>query len=393
MREQIIHDIDAMQEQLIRDSHEIHDHPETGNEEVFASALLMERLRAEGFQVRQDIAGHPTGFIAEKASSTPGPVIGYLAEYDALEGLGHGCGHNIIGVASVGAAIALGRQLETVGGTVRVFGTPAEEGGVNGSAKASYAAAGVFDGTDVAMMVHPSSYTQRSAPAIAVAPTDFEFFGKSAHASAAPHEGINALDAMILFYNGIGALRQQLEPDNQIHGIILDGGQAANIIPDYTKARFYMRASTGNRLRTLIEKVYRIADGAAAMTGTTVKYTPIQKMVENLVPNRTLDEVFVKQMESIGEPVEPKIKKIVGSSDTGNASHVLPTIQPTIAISDVELAPHSVEFREAAGSEKGERAVILSAKALALTGLAVLQDPELLKRIQEEFRENPELRM
>lgn len=385
MRKEIIEFIDQSSKIWMHMSHKIHNNPEIGNKEVYASSLLIAALEGAGFKIERDIAGHPTGFIATKTSSKPGATIGYLAEYDALEGLGHACGHNMIGVSSVAAAMALAACIEEIGGSVKVFGCPAEEGGVNGSAKASYAKMDIFKGTDVAMMVHPSSYTQRTSTAIAVAPIDFEFFGKAAHASAMPEEGINALDAMILFYNGINALRQHVTPDVHIHGVILDGGKAANIVPDYTKARFYLRAAQSKRLESLIERVYHIADGAASMTGCTTRYHAIQNIVEDLVPNKTLDEVFVEEMESLGERVEKEILREVGSTDTGNVSHVIPTIQPTIAISKCPIAAHTPEFREAAISKKADQGIILSAKALALTGLRVLSDGELLKAIKEEF--------
>lgn len=380
----IIQYIDHTAEHWIKMSHDIHGHPEIGNEEYYASSLLIEALKDAGFTLDIDIAGHKTGFIASKTSGKEGPAIGYLAEYDALEGLGHACGHNMIGVSSVAAAIALSKCLEEVGGSIKVFGTPAEEGGVNGSAKASYAKAGIFEGTDVAMMVHPSSYTQRTSPAIAVAPIDFEFFGKAAHASAMPEDGNNALDAMILFYNGINALRQQVTSDVRIHGIILDGGKAANIIPDYTKARFYLRAGTTKKLEGLIQKVFAVADGAALMTGTAAKYQLIQNVVEDLVPNKSLDEVFAAVMNGLGEPVEKEILKEVGSTDTGNVSHVIPTIQPTIAISDMEIASHTEAFKEAVVSQKADKGIILSAKALALTGLELIKKPQLLMEIKQE---------
>lgn len=385
MKKEIIEFIDQSSKIWIHMSHKIHGNPEIGNKEVYASSLLIAALEGAGFKIEKDIAGHPTGFIATKTSSKPGPTIGYLAEYDALEGLGHACGHNMIGVSSVAAAMALGACIEEIGGCVKVFGCPAEEGCVNGSAKASYAKMDVFKSTDVAMMVHPSSYTQRSSTAIAVAPIDFEFFGKAAHASAMPEEGINALDAMILFYNGINALRQHVTSDVRIHGVILEGGKVPNIVPEYTKARFYLRAAQSKRLEDLIEKVYHIADGAASMTGCTARYHAIQNIVEDLVPNQTLDEIFVEEMESLGEKVEEEILAEVGSTDTGNVSHVIPTIQPTIRIAKCPIPPHTAEFREAAISKKADEGIILSAKALALTGLRVLNDPELLKAIKEEF--------
>lgn len=384
VREKVIQVIEENQEKYIELSHLIHANPELGNEEVYASGLLIKQLEANGFDVKVDIAGHKTGFIATKGSQKKGATIGYLAEYDALPGLGHACGHNIIGTSSVAAAIALAHVVEEVGGEVKVFGTPAEEGGENGSAKASFVKAGVFEGVDVAMMVHPSSYTQRTGRSLAVAPIDFEFFGKPAHASGCPEEGINALDAMLLFYNGINALRQQVTSDVRIHGVILDGGTAPNIIPDYTRARFYLRAATRESLDTLTKRVINIAQGAALATGCKATHTHIQNIVEDLIPNESLENIFVNCLESLGEKVEPTIKKGIGSTDTGNVSHVVPTIHPTIAICETEIPPHTLEFRDAACSLKADQGLILAAKALALTGLEVLQKPEVFIELRNK---------
>lgn len=375
LREKIIQTIETRQKEFIEISHLIHAHPEIGNQEVYASDLLVKLLKANGFEVEVDIAGHKTGFIATKGGQKQGATIGYLAEYDALPSLGHACGHNIIGTSSVAAAIALGEVVEEVGGVVKVFGTPAEEGGENGSAKASFVKARVFDGVDAAMMVHPSSYTQRTGRSLAVAPIDFEFFGKPAHASGCPEEGINALGAMISFYNGINALRQQVTSDVRIHGVILDGGTAANIIPDYTRARFYLRAATRESLEVLTKRVVNVAEGAALATGCKEKHTYIQNIVEDLVPNEVLEDIFVNCLESLGEKVETTIKKGVGSTDTGNVSHVVPTIHPTIAICETEIPSHTLEFKDAACSLKADRGLLLAAKALALTGLEVLKNP------------------
>lgn len=379
IKERLIEIIDEKKDRFIEISHLIHENPEVGNKEFFASNLLVKELENHGFTVETDIAGHETGFIATKESSKEGATIGYLAEYDALPGLGHGCGHNIIGASSIAAAIALGDVIDQCGGTVKVFGTPAEEGGENGSAKGSFVKAGVFKGVTAAMMVHPGSYTQRTGQSLAVAPIDFEFFGKPAHASGCPEEGINALDAMLLFYSGINALRQQVTSDVRIHGVILNGGEAPNIIPEYTRARFYLRAATREALEVLAHKVINIAQGSAISTGCTTSHTYIQNIVENLVPNVSLDDVFEECIEELGESVERKIKKGVGSTDTGNVSHVVPTIHPTISICDEEIPAHTVEFREAACSVKGDKGLILAAKALALTGLKVIENPDIVK--------------
>lgn len=380
----IIEGVNKLSERLVEISHAIHARPEISNEEVFACDLLCSELLKHGFEATKDIAGHSTGFIATKSSSKAGPTIGYLAEYDALPGLGHACGHNIIGATSIGGAIALSKVLEEVGGTIKVFGTPAEEGGVNGSAKASYVKAGLFENVDVAMMIHPGSHNQRTPSSLAIAPMDFEFFGKPAHAASCPEDGINALDALLLFYNGIAALRQQLTSDVRIHGVILDGGQAANIIPDYTRARFYLRASTGEKLKTVIAKVKNIAEGSACSTGCTTKYTHIQHVLDNLSPNVILDHTFATVLEELGETISP-IDRAMGSTDAGNVSHTIPTIHPTLSIADGEIPAHTVEFERACISPKADASISLGAKTLALTGLKVLTDSDLLKTIKNNF--------
>lgn len=380
----IIESVELLSNRLIEISHEIHKNPEISNEEVFASNLLCEELESHGFTIEKDIAGHKTGFIATKSSNKPGATIGYLAEYDALPGLGHACGHNIIGSTSIGAAIALGSVIENIGGTIKVFGTPAEEGGVNGSAKASYVKAGLFNNVDVAMMIHPDSHNHTTPSSLAIAPMDFEFFGKPAHAAGCPEEGINALDALLLFYNGIAALRQQLTSDIRIHGVILDGGKAANIIPDYTRARFYLRAATVESLQVLIQKVKNIAEGSALSTGCTTKATHIQHVLDNLSPNPVLDDIFASTLQELGETIT-RPDDGMGSTDAGNVSHAIPTIHPTLSISDSTIPAHTVQFEQACISKKADDSIILGAKTLALTGLKVLTDPSLLDLIKVAF--------
>ena len=239
-------------------SHRIHERPELGNEEIFASRTLIDKLKENDFDIETDIAGHATGFIATYDSGQEGPVIGYLAEYDALPGLGHACGHNIIGTASVLAGSALKQVIDRIGGKVVVLGCPAEEGGENGSAKASYVKAGIIDDIDIALMIHPGNATYPTIDTLAVDVLDIKFYGKSAHASENADEALNALDAMISYFNGVAQLRHTLK-SQRVHGVILDGGKAANIIPDFTHARFYTRATTRKELDILTEKVNQIA--------------------------------------------------------------------------------------------------------------------------------------
>ena len=385
IREDVIHHIDRQRDLYIQTSHRIHENPEIGNQEFLASGWLIDILRADGFEVTQNVAGHETGFVARKSSARPGPSISFLAEYDALPGLGHACGHNIIGTTSVAAAIALSQVIDEVGGSVYVYGTPAEEGGPNGSAKASFVKAGLFQDIDVALMIHPSAKTSLTGSSLAVDPLDFHFYGKAAHASGSPEKGINALDAVIQLFTGINALRQQLSSEIRVHGIITHGGDAPNIIPDYASARFFIRGVTWAQVEETVAKIRGIAQGAALATGATVRIERFQNEVRELFRNSALDEVLAEELESLGEIVDREPKKGLGSTDAGNVSQVVPTAHPHIKIGSDQLIGHTNEFREAARSPRGDDALVTGAKALALTGLRLLTDESLLAAVKQEF--------
>ncbi|MBX9974351.1 M20 family metallopeptidase [Cytobacillus firmus] len=387
LTEAIKKNVEDNKELYLSASHQIHANPEIGNEEFFASGLLSGILEKEGFEVERAVAGHETAFLARKKSDKPGPSIAFLAEYDALPGLGHGCGHNIIGTTSVAAAIGLSKVIDETGGEAVVFGTPAEEGGPNGSAKGSFVKHGLLEGIDAALMVHPSNHTRLTSSSLAVDPLDFEFIGKPAHAAASPEEGINALDAVIQLFNGINALRQQLKDDVRIHGIITHGGDAPNIIPEYAKARFFIRASTRTSLNEVTRKVKAVAEGAAMATGAKLNVIAFQNEVDNLLLNKTYDQVFKEVIEDLGETVVEGDRDGIGSTDAGNISQVVPTIHPYIKIGADDLVAHTVPFREAAASVKGDEALITGAKGLALTAFQLVTDPELLKSIKQEFLE------
>lgn len=381
----ITENVDLKKELYLTTSHEIHSRPEIGNEEFFASARLIQVLEDEGFEVERAVAGHETSFVARKTAEKEGPSIAFLAEYDALPGLGHACGHNIIGTTSVAAAIALSKVLEETGGEAVVFGTPAEEGGPNGSAKGSFVKHGLVEGIDAALMVHPSGQTRLTTSSLAVDPLDFEFIGKPAHAAASPHEGINALDAVIQLFNGINALRQQLTDDVRIHGIITHGGDAPNIIPEYAKARFFIRAATRSGLNEVTRRVKAVAEGAALATGAKLNVIAFQNEVDNLLLNDRYNEVFKNVIEELGETVANDERGGIGSTDAGNISQVVPTIHPYIKIGPDNLVAHTVPFREAAASPQGDDALLKGAKALALTALQLITDRELLTDIKAEF--------
>ena len=366
---------------------QIHAKPETSNHEEFACALLSEQARKEGFEVTVDVAGHPTGFTGVYRSGKPGPVLAFLAEYDALPGLGHGCGHNLFGATSLLAAASLKQVIEEIGGEIRVYGTPGEEGGENGSAKGSFVREGFFRDVDAALCVHPGSdHHELTHAEIACAPIRIEFRGKAAHASSAPQDGINALDALVLVFNAIGLLRQQLPGDVRIHGIVTKGGDAPNIIPDLTEGRFYVRASTVGRMMKVYHRLEEIVKGAALQTGCEGLLEPAQRnLIDNVVPTPSFDEVYRKNLLSLGEIVDDRNFPL-GSSDVGNVSQVIPVIQPMIRISDKPVAGHSIEKVEASRSETGLRSIALGAKALALTAADLITDPELLRKIKEDHK-------
>ncbi|MGL5542095.1 MAG: M20 family metallopeptidase [Fusobacteriaceae bacterium] len=387
MEKKIIDFLDGKREEFIGLSQEIHRNPEIGNEEFFASTLLKGYLKKNGFEVEENIAGHKTGFIARKKSPVREgervPKIAFLAEYDALPGLGHACGHNIIGAISTAGAVALGEFLEEVTGEVVLYGCPSEEGGENGSAKASYVKENFFHGVDAAMIIHPGSENCRTGKSLALNPLDFEFFGQSAHAAGSPEKGKNALDALIHLFNGIATLRQHVTSDVRIHGIITHGGDAPNIIPDYTKGRFYIRAETKEGVDRVTEQIEKIAQGACLITGCQVKISNFQNRVDNLIPTEYFDTLYAETLEKLGEKASSVPRKSMGSTDVGNVSHVIPTIHPTIKICDNPIPAHTHEFAAAASSSKGDEAVILGGKALALLGLRLLQNPEEIRKIKE----------
>ncbi|WP_079507438.1 M20 family metallopeptidase [Mesobacillus jeotgali] len=385
LKDIITQNVELNKDLYLKTSHEIHERPEIGNEEFFAAARLTTILENEGFTVEKAVAGHETSFVARKKSSKPGPAIAFLAEYDALPGIGHACGHNIIGTTSVAAAIALSKVLEETGGEAVVFGTPAEEGGPNGSAKGSFVKHGLVEGIEAALMLHPSGQTRLTTSSLAVDPLDFEYIGKPAHAAASPHEGINALDAVIQLFNGINALRQQLTDDVRIHGIITHGGDAPNIIPEYAKARFFIRAATRSGLNEVTRRVKAVAEGAALATGAKLNIIAFQNEVDNILLNDRFNEVFKNVIEDLGETIATGEKGGIGSTDAGNISQVVPTIHPYIKIGPDDLVAHTVPFREAAASPLGDDALLKGAKALALTAVKLITDIDLLKDIKVEF--------
>lgn len=365
----------------------IHAKPEVSDFEYFASQTLSEQLKKEGFEIELPAAGHRTGFAATYKSNKPGPTVVFLAEYDALAGLGHGCGHNVFGATSSLAGAALKSIVDQIGGEVRVYGTPGEEGGQNGSAKGSFVKKGYLNDVDFALCTHPGSSPEDglSTRNYACAPVDIEFWGKPAHAAGCPQDGINALDAQILTYAAIGVLRQQLTDRIRIHGVIVEGGTAPNVIPEYTKAKYYIRAADIDTLHELYEKVENIVKGSALQTGCTSSMKLYQNLVENMVLTPSLDAIYEKYITELGNTVK-HVEDVVmpGSSDVGNISQVVPTIQPHISITDVQIAGHSQGMVNASCSQKAMDAIVKGAKALTFTALELFENPEELVKVKED---------
>lgn len=377
-------DIDGRRDELVELSLRIHGHPEIAFEEHKSAAALCEFLEANGFAVERGICEIPTAFRATTGSGTP--RIAFVAEYDALPGVGHGCGHNIIGTASCAAAIAVKALLaDAGGGTVEVIGTPAEEAA---GGKVYMIARGAFEGLDCAMMVHPGNRDTSIAYALACLEFDAEFHGRPAHAAARPEAGLNALDAMVAAFVNIGLLRQQVRDSARIHGIITDGGQAVNVIPHHTQAKFLIRTEEDDYMdKVLKPKVLACFEGAAQATGCRLEYRwGEQSRYKTMRSNLALAEAYRENVESLGrKTVMPESKRSMGSTDMGNVSQVVPGIHPGIAIAPQEVPIHTEEFREFAKSDAGHKGLLDAAKAMAMTGIDVLTDADLRKRMKNEF--------
>ncbi|ADH61511.1 amidohydrolase [Thermoanaerobacter mathranii subsp. mathranii str. A3] len=383
LKEKVISFIERIKEEIFEVADEIYKNPELGNQEFKASKLLREKISAYGFLVNE-VEGLPTAFLARKKGQKPGPKIAFLAEYDALPKIGHACGHNLIAAASFGAAVALGALAEELSGEVILVGSPAEE---TDGAKVLLVERGIFNDMDAAMMVHPGNRTTIYTTSLAMEALEFTYTGKAAHAAASPHLGINALDAVILLFNGINALRQQLRPDARIHGIIVEGGHTPNIIPERAVARFYVRAKEKKYMLEVKEKVIACAKGAELSTGAKLSYRNFELGFDNLVTNKTMAEVFKANLKELGYHDISDEEEGIGSTDMGNVSQVVPSIHPHIAIAEKDVVPHSLEFLKAAGSTRGKETAVLSAKVLAMTALDIMTREELLKKIKEEFEE------
>ena len=362
----------------------IYKNPELGRKEFKACEAHKNLLKKYGFEVEENYIEIPTAYLAKYSSGKKGIKIGYLAEYDALPEIGHGCGHNILGTTSIGAGILLKEYIDEFGGEVLIFGTPAEE---TFGAKVDMAEAGCFDDIDVAMISHPTGKNhEKSGTSQAMEALQFTFRGKTAHAAGDPYNGINALDGVIQFFNSINALRQQTKTSARIHGIISNGGEAANIIPDLAVSNFYIREATTKEMLKLSERVKNCAKGAALATGTSLEIENYEYTFKHLVTNEKLSSIYTKNLELQGIKDIP-MSDPTGSSDCGDVSHHCPTIHTYFPISKCELTGHSIEFAKATITEEAYKGMKEAIFALVMTGKDILSDPNLLKEIKDEFNQ------
>ncbi len=380
--------IDAAAESLVRLAKFIHANPEVALAEVKSSAACVDFLDERGFAVEQGVADLPTAFSATVGHGSP--HVAFLAEYDALPNLGHGCGHNLIAIAGIGAGVGLAAALPYLnGGRVTVFGTPAEEA-VGG--KIIMAEAGLFAGVDAALGAHPGTSeavcptVEGSGEALACISVEIAFRGQAAHAAADPHNGVNALNAVIATFNGIDALRQHVKSDARLHGIITHGGDAPNVVPDYARAVFFVRAATLSSMHELVDKVRRIAEGAALVTGATLELAMPESANSDMITNYPIARGLKRHLDALGLEMPPaKPEPASGSTDWGNVSYLVPSVETAYPILDGVCTWHSPEVVAAADSELGYANTLLVAKAMALTGIDLLTDPALLAEAKDAF--------
>jgi len=375
--------VEANRDAIIELSHRIHADPEVAYEERQAAAWVAEELVRHGFEVQAPAGTLDTAIRATRRGGCgeDGPRVGILAEYDALPGLGHGCGHNTMAASGVGAAIALASIADELAGEIVFLGCPAEE---RGSGKAQMIEDGLFAGIDAALLFHPCDRNHVESQPLASEDVDIVFTGLQAHAASDPWKGHNALDAMILLFSSVGLWRQQLRPDARVHGIIQEGGTAANIIPDRTRAWFMLRSPEQAYYEVMKARFSALADAAALATGTTVEVT-YSGGAMSMHRNRTLEARWVANAAAYGiEDQGPDPNS--GSTDMGNVSWVCPTIHPELAICEEGVAGHSIRFRDAAATPRADETTLLAATLVAGVAYELFADPALVEAAWREFR-------
>jgi amidohydrolase len=384
LKQQACDRIDAVAHQLIEVSHDIHAHPEQNFAETYAAELLTRTSSELGLSTERNMYGCETGFSGEVGT---GPTVCVMSEYDALPDIGHGCGHNIIAAAGLGAAIGLAVVASRAGGRLRYLGTPAEEGG---GGKLVMARNGALEGVDIAMMVHSADADLTTIDAIALQQLVVEYSGEAAHAAAAPERGRNALDAAVLGYMAVAALRQHILPSERIHGIFTRAGEKPNIVPRDAAMEWYVRSDTVTTLSALKPRVLAALQSGASACGCGFSHEWVDTPYADMVTNNNLSSMYIANASQLGRAVSvPGVngRRVVGSTDMGNVSHLVPSIHPMIASAPVGTAIHTVEFARQSITPMADKAVIDGAKAMAMTAIDFWTSPDQQRAIAKEFAE------
>lgn len=378
--------VDSASNELTQLSRKIQAHPETAYEEFQAASWITDVLERHGFEVQRGLAGVETAFVARSAGKGADPRVALVAEYDALAGVGHGCGHNLIAAGAVGGALGLKALMPQLEGMLEVFGTPAEECTSEPGGKIRLLEAGAFDGVDACVMFHPWAATQLMKGDLGVVALDISFKGKAAHAAADPWRGANALDGVLLTYTNINALRQHVKSDVRIHGIVTHGGDAANVVPDKASARFAVRSADKDYLEEVVARVEDCARGAALATGTQVVLERLITL-ENTLPNGVLAGIVRANLEAEGMEYEDGVF-LPGSTDFGNLSQRVPAFWFMLKTHRSGITWHSRDVADESVSDFAHSAMIQGAKVLAMSCLDLFLNPDLVRRAREEFEKS-----
>ncbi len=383
LKDRMLAEVDRRADELLEVSHQIHANPELCFEERFAHGLLTDTLERHGVEVTRSAFDLETAFDA--SVGTEGPTIAVCLEYDALPVVGHACGHNVIAAAGLGASLAATALAAEAGGRVRILGTPAEEGG---GGKVLMAERGALDGVDVAMMVHPADADLLAMDAIAATHLEVVYEGQAAHAAAYPHLGRNALDAAVLGYVNVAALRQHIESTDRVHGVFVEGGDKANIVPERTRMQWMVRSARFATLEPLQRRVEACFEAGAAATGCTCSHRVTNPPYADMIDNPVLVSLYAANSEVLGRPLaDPRAgtTRVVGSTDMGNVSYLVPSIHPMVKVAPTGVSIHTHEFTAHARSAAGDAAVIHGAKAMAATIADLWADASLVEGAKQAF--------
>lgn len=383
LKNSVCSDIDNRSNDLISISHEIHGKPETNFEEVFAHKILTDYIADSKVGVKRGAFDLATAFDVSVKGGV-GPTVAVLCEYDALPGIGHACGHNIIATAGLGAGLALAAVVEQCGGNLRLMGTPAEEGG---GGKIEMARKGAFVGIDAAMMIHPSDADLARMNAIAIQNLFVKFHGLAAHAAVSPHRGKNALDAAVLGYMNVAALRQHILPTERIHGIFTNSGEKPNIVPRETEMDWYVRSPTIESLQPLKQRVTQCLEGGAMAAGCTVTFDWKNNTFADLVDNVPLLESYIRNAKQFGRDMTSEFLPGTGggSTDMGNISYLVPSIHPMLQVAPAGVSLHSAAFADFTKSQEASRAIVDGAKIMAMTAIDMWVSESMQREVKAAF--------